>query len=222
MVACNGMSDFARDAPNANSAIVVTVGTEDFGCSGALAGVEFQRRWERAAYRAANPCAEPREDATGPGEGTGRVADTRGVPAAGAGTGNPCAMPVQRLADFRAGIPSADFGGISPCSKGAVRMADLNLCLPAFATASIKEGIAYFGSRIAGFDDPDAVLTGVETRTSAPVRILRDDTLQSEIRGLYPCGEGAGYAGGIMSAAMDGLRVAAAIMGRAARNPTTR
>jgi len=177
MIACNGMSDFARDARNANSAIVVTVRPEDFGSSDILAGIAFQRTWEHAAYRAANV------------EGG-------------------FAMPVQRLEDFFAGRPSTRFGSIEPCAKGATRLSDLNTCLPDYAVSALKEGIRSFDRTIAGFAQDDALLTGVETRTSSPIRIVRDDSLQSNIKGLYPCGEGAGYAGGIMSAAMDGIRVA--------------
>lgn len=180
MVVCNGMSNFARNERNANSAIVVAVRTEDFGSDHILAGIEFQRRWERAAFIAANP---------GPG----------------------FAMPVQRFEDFLARRASTSFGSIQPCSRGAVNFADLNVCLPDFVCSAIKEGIQNFDRKIKGFAHPDAVLTGVETRTSSPIRIVRDESLQSNIRGIYPCGEGGGYAGGIMSAAMDGIRVAEAL-----------
>jgi hypothetical protein len=194
MVACNGMSDFARDARNANSAIVVAVRTEDFGSPDILAGIAFQRRWERSAFLAANP-ANP--------VGTSRN------PAAGGGSA--FAMPVQRLADFVAGLPSTRFGSVQSCAKGSLRFADLNACLPGFVAEGIKEGIRAFDRKIPGFAHPDAILTGVETRTSSPIRILRDESFQNSVRGIFPCGEGAGYAGGIMSAAMDGIRVAQAV-----------
>ncbi len=180
MVVCNGMSNFARNERNANSAIVVAVRTEDFGGSHILAGIEFQRRWERAAFAAAN---------SAPG----------------------FAMPVQRFEDFLARRVTKSFGSIQSCAKGAVSFADLNDCVPDFVGTAIKEGILNFDRKIKGFAHPDAVLTGVETRTSSPIRIVRDESLQSNIAGLYPCGEGGGYAGGIMSAAMDGIRVAEAL-----------
>jgi uncharacterized protein len=188
MVACNGMSNFARDERNANSAIVVSIRTEDFGSQNIMAGVEFQRRWERAAFLAANPPTNPLPDQK-----------------------NGFAMPVQRFEDFAAGRLSRDFGSIRPCSKGTIALADLNSCLPDFVASAIKEGILNFDRKIKGFAHPDAILTGVETRTSSPIRILRNETMQSNIAGIYPCGEGGGYAGGIMSAAMDGVRVAEAI-----------
>lgn len=178
--ACNGMSNFARDAANANSALVVSVGPQDFGGddtsqAGVLAGVEYQRHWERLAWQA-----------------------------------GASALPVQSLGDFVSGIASTRLGDIAPSTRGAYALADLNGCVPGFVASGIREALASFDRKIAGFARADAVLTGVETRTSSPVRILRDDSMQSSIRGLFPCGEGAGYAGGIMSAAVDGIRVAEA------------
>jgi len=180
MSACNGMSDFARDAVNANSAIVVSVRPDDFGGddtsqTGVLAGVEYQRQWERLAWKA------------------------------GASS-----LPVQTLGDFAQGIASTRLGDIAPSTRGAYALADLNGCVPGFVASGIREALQAFDKKIAGFARADAVLTGVETRTSSPVRILRGDGLQSSVRGLFPCGEGAGYAGGIMSAAVDGIRVAEA------------
>jgi len=189
MVACNGMSDFARNSRNANSAIVVTVHPEDFavgvatsGAPGAagdvLAGVEFQRRWERLAFEAGHGGYE---------------------------------LPVETFADFAAGGKPSSLGGVEPSVKGRYVLADLNACLPAYVADAIKEAVPSFDRKLRGFGRPDAVLSGVETRTSSPLRILRGDDLQSPVRGLYPCGEGAGYSGGIMSSAMDGIRVAEAI-----------
>ena len=97
---------------------------------------------------------------------------------------------------------------IQPQCKGGYVWADVSKILPEECNRAFVDGMECFGRQIKGFDRPDAVLLGVESRTSSPVRIWRDETLQSEIRGVYPCGEGAGYAGGITSAAMDGLRVA--------------
>jgi uncharacterized FAD-dependent dehydrogenase len=131
---------------------------------------------------------------------------------AGGGT---YAAPAQRLGDFLAGRPSTALGRVIPSYRPGVLPADLSQCLPGFAVEAIREALPSFGRRIPGFDDPDAVLTGVETRTSSPVRITRGDDFQSvNTRGLYPAGEGAGYAGGILSAAVDGIRVAEAMARR--------
>ena len=120
-------------------------------------------------------------------------------------------VPVQLYGDFCEDRVSQDFGKVKPVHKGATAFADLNRCLPAYVCESLKEGIKAFGHKIQGYDREDAILSGVETRTSSPIRMERDGDFQSEIRGIYPCGEGAGYAGGITSAAMDGLRIAEAI-----------
>jgi uncharacterized protein len=180
MTVCNGMSNFARNGKNANSAIVVAIRPEDFGSSDVLAGIAFQRTWERAAFLAG---------------------------------GADFSLPAQTFGDFLEGRPSTALGSIEPCSMGKISLADLVPCLPPYVVSGIREGILAFDSKISGFARRDAVLTGVETRTSSPVRILRNDSLQSSVKGLFPCGEGAGYAGGIMSAAMDGMRVAEAIAG---------
>lgn len=173
MLAVNGMSNHKRDGRNANSALIVTVTPDDFGEKGALAGVEFQRRLESAAYRL----------------GDGKI-------------------PTQLLGDFAASKASTTLGGIRPDSRGETCLTNLRELLPEPISAAILEGTEAFEKRIHGFTRPDAVLSGVESRTSSPVRILRNEQLESGIAGLYPCGEGAGYAGGIMSAAMDGMKVA--------------
>ncbi|MCI8770954.1 MAG: FAD-dependent oxidoreductase [Lachnospiraceae bacterium] len=176
-LAVNGMSYYDRDGVNANSAVVVTVSPEDFGGTDVLAGIEFQRRYERAAYLQAG----------------GKI-------------------PVQLFGDFQKNLPSSSLGGVVPQIKGEYALGNVREILPKFIGDSIAEGIQAFGKRIRGYDREDAVLSGIESRTSSPVRILRDESFQANIRGVYPCGEGAGYAGGIMSAAMDGLRVADAII----------
>ncbi|MGH8504631.1 MAG: NAD(P)/FAD-dependent oxidoreductase, partial [Stenotrophobium sp.] len=121
--------------------------------------------------------------------------------------------PAQRVGDFLAGTPSTEFGEVLPSYTPGVQLCDLSSALPDYAIAAIREALPAFGKQIRGFDLPDALLTGVETRTSSPIRIKRDDaTLQSlNTRGLYPSGEGAGYAGGILSAAVDGIKVAEAV-----------
>jgi uncharacterized FAD-dependent dehydrogenase len=122
------------------------------------------------------------------------------------------AAPAQRVGDFLAGRASTTLGAVVPSYKPGVTPADLRACLPDFAVAAIREALPAFGRQIAGFDMADAVMTGVETRTSSPVRIRRDASLRSvNTLGLYPAGEGAGYAGGIFSAGVDGIRVAEAV-----------
>ncbi|MGN0398926.1 MAG: NAD(P)/FAD-dependent oxidoreductase [Blautia sp.] len=126
-----------------------------------------------------------------------------------AGHGN---IPVQLFGDFCENRNSTGFGTVTPCIKGAFTFADLNQVLPSFLTQPLKEGIRYFERIIPGFSREDAILSGVESRTSSPVRIIRDENFESNIAGVYPCGEGAGYAGGITSAAMDGLKIGEAIV----------
>lgn len=177
MLAVNGMSYHGRAGEHANSAIVVTVDPEDFGDDGGLlAGMEFQRRLEKAAYIAGN----------------GKI-------------------PVQRLEDFQRNRKTTAFGSMIPEMKGQYSLANLREILPEYISDSICQGFESFDKKIPGFAMPDTLLSGIESRTSSPVKIPRDDTYQSLIRGIYPCGEGAGYAGGITSAAMDGIRVAEAI-----------
>lgn len=177
-VVVNGMSEFKRDGINSNSALVCSVGPQDYG-EGILDGVRFQERLEHQAFQM--------------GGGGYRA-------------------PVQTVGRFMEDRAGAQFGSVSPSYAVGVQEADFRELFPDFVLHMLREGIGRFGRRQKGFDAPDAVLTGVETRTSSPVRILRGEGLQSEISGLYPCGEGAGYAGGILSAAVDGIRVAQEIM----------
>ena len=177
MTAVNGMSYHARAGENANSAMIISVRPEDFGSDDALAGVEFQRKLEKAAYR----------------EGKGKI-------------------PVQLFGDFCKNRVSEQLGEIKPNTKGAWTFGNVRSVFPENLSAGLEEGIKGCEKLIPGFAREDALLLGVESRTSSPVRIERDnDTFESAIGGLYPCGEGAGYAGGIMSAAMDGIKVAEAI-----------
>jgi len=172
----NGMSNFLRDSGLANSAVIVGVGTADFPGEGPLAGVEFQRKWERMAFSAG---------------------------------GGSYFAPAQNLMDFVSGRGAR--GIRSSYRPGAVETALADL-LPADVSRALKAGFRHFDRKMRGFLSADATLTGVETRTSSPVRITRGDDLQSvSLAGLYPAGEGAGYAGGIMSAAADGIRIADAI-----------
>ncbi len=121
-------------------------------------------------------------------------------------------IPVQRFEDFCTDEMTKHFGTVTPQQKGACSMANLRTILPEQLNKALIEGIHAFGEKMRGFDDPDALLSGVESRTSSPVRILRDETYQTEEGGIFPCGEGAGYAGGITSAAVDGIRVAEAVL----------
>ena len=123
-------------------------------------------------------------------------------------------IPVQLYGDFKAGEISRQFGDVEPAFCGKTAFADLNQVLPEALCLSLKEGIEAFGGMIRGFDRRDAILAGVESRTSSPLRIGRRETMESSVKGLYPCGEGAGYAGGITSAAMDGIKIAEAIAKR--------
>lgn len=183
----NGMSNHARNGRNANAAVLVSVGCNDFepvNGSTALGAIEFQRSVERAAYLA--------------------------------GGGNYVA-PIMTVGDFLNGTHGQAPTRILPSFRdGAVRPADFGTVFPAFVTESLRYGLHSFGKKLAGYDAADAVLTAAETRTSAPLRILRDrDTLCALGHSrIYPCGEGAGYAGGITSAAVDGLRGALALMAR--------
>jgi uncharacterized FAD-dependent dehydrogenase len=132
--------------------------------------------------------------------------------AAFAAGGRTYAAPVQLVGDFLAGRASTALGGVIPSYRPGVTPADLSACLPDYAVAAIREALPVFGRRIQGFDRDDAVLTGVETRTSSPIRIRRGEDLQSiNTAGLYPAGEGAGFAGGILSAGVDGIRAAEAV-----------
>ncbi|MEG0777785.1 MAG: hypothetical protein RR147_03155 [Oscillospiraceae bacterium] len=119
--------------------------------------------------------------------------------------------PVQTVGDFLAARPSKKLGSVTPTYLPGVRPSDLRLCLPDYVTDTLAAALPIFNRSLRGFSDPDAIMTGVETRSSSPVRILRGDDLQSAVRGIYPCGEGSGYAGGITSAAVDGIKVAEAI-----------
>ena len=122
------------------------------------------------------------------------------------------AAPAQTVGDFLAHRPSIGPGRVTPTYRPAVRWCDLHECLPPFVCAALEEALPLLEKKLHGFAAPDAVLTAVETRSSSPVRIVRDDTYQTALRGLYPCGEGAGYAGGILSAAADGMRCAEQII----------
>ena len=183
-VVTNGMSCFARDRENANSALLVGVGPEDFGSDHPLAGMFLQREIERKAFLL--------------GGRTGKA-------------------PAQLVGDLLAGRASTQLRSVTPSYRPGVVLSDLSELLPGFIVTSMREALPLLGRRLHGFDHPDAVLTGPETRSSSPVRIPRGENLVSvDCAGLYPCGEGAGYAGGITSAAVDGVRCAEAVLAQLA------
>lgn len=126
--------------------------------------------------------------------------------------GNNYFAPIQRTEDFMNNRKSEYIGTVKPTYTPGVTLSNLNEILPKFVSDTLKEGILEFDKRLSGFANPDSILTGVETRSSSPVRILRNEKLTSNISGIYPCGEGAGYAGGIMSASVDGIKCAIALM----------
>lgn len=206
--AVNGMSYSGRDGSNANSAIIVSVTPEDFPDSHPLAGVEFQRALEKRAYNLGRGKIPVQRYGTFKEIVENRVAagvsDT--IPDIHAGKDIVSdGMSSDTMSDT---MPDSK---LKPQCKGSFLWSDVSDILPKECNEAFVEGMEAFGRQIRGFNRADAILSGVESRTSSPVRIVRDETMQSEVRGLYPCGEGAGYAGGITSAAMDGLRVAEAI-----------
>lgn len=175
-VVVNGMSDYARDGANSNSALMVQMHREDFGADDLFAGVRFQRALEQKAY------------ALG---------------------GNNYKAPVQLFGDFTKDKLSQSFGEVSHTYAAGVAFAPLNELLPSVAVNSLKAAIPDMAKRLKGFDSSFSVLTGVESRFSSPVKIVRDEGGQSVlVKNLYPCGEGSGYSGGITSSAADGLSVA--------------
>ena len=180
-VVTNGMSEHARDKENANSAFLVNVKPSDFGSDHPLAGVEFQRKYEKLAYELG---------------------------------GRNYNAPVQLVGDFLQDRVSTDLGKVKPSYKPGYTFANLRDCLPEFVCETMKEALPKLDKKLNGFSMYDAVLTGVETRSSAPIRIVRDEeTLESvSVQNLYPCGEGAGYAGGIVTAAVDGIKCAEKII----------
>ncbi len=179
-IVTNGMSEFARNKINANSAILVGISPADFGSNHPLAGVEFQRMYERRAFKISGRCYY---------------------------------APVQRVEDFLEDKITKKLGDIVPSYRPGYKFCNFSDLFPNYIIDSLKHGIIEMNNKLEGFSYPDAVLTGPETRSSSPVRILRDKNCESiSFKGLYPCGEGAGYAGGIVSAAVDGIRCAESLI----------
>jgi uncharacterized FAD-dependent dehydrogenase len=182
-VVTNGMSQYSRKERNANAGIVVGIEPRDY----------------------------PQDSASPPalsGIALQRTLESQAYILGGADY----SAPVQLLGDFLAGKASTQFGEVEPSYQPGVTLCDLSAALPGYATDAIREALRAFGNKIKNFDRPDAILTGVETRTSSPLKMPRGEDFQSSnTRGLYPAGEGAGYAGGILSAGVDGIRVAEAL-----------
>ena len=183
----NGMSEFARNAENSNSALLVGINPDDYESDHPLAGMYLQRKLESKAFVAG---------------------------------GENYNAPIQRVDDFLNNRKSTHLGDVKPSIGPNYEFSNLNEILPEYVSTSMAQGIVKMGRMLHGFDDGDAVLTGVESRSSSPVRIMRKtDTLESVlIEGLYPCGEGAGYAGGIISAAVDGIKCAEKIIEKSNKN----
>jgi uncharacterized protein len=197
-VVTNGMSQYSRNERNANAGIVVGIDPADFTDTPlADAALHDSPRARRTAP--VSPLA---------GIGFQRALESAAFVLGGA---NYCA-PAQRVADFLADRPSQALGAVEPSYKPGVALVNLSAALPGYAVAAIREAIPVFGKKSKGFDMADAMLTGVETRTSSPLKINRGDDFQSlNVRGLFPAGEGASYAGGILSAGVDGIKVAEAV-----------
>lgn len=181
-LAVNGMSYHARSGKNANSAMIVTVTPEDY----------IDKNRQDGDHVLDGIAWQRRLEQLAYETCGGKV-------------------PVQLFGDFLEHRRSRVLGDVEPCIKGAYELADVREIFPKILGDSLGEGILAFGKKIPGFDRPDALLSGVESRTSSPVRIVRGPTLEASAGGIYPCGEGAGYAGGITSAAMDGLLAAEAV-----------
>ncbi|MDZ7891053.1 MAG: FAD-dependent oxidoreductase [Rhodoferax sp.] len=209
-VVTNGMSQYSRAERNANAGMVVGIDPPDYPDSEAAFvhafGPERGKRYaeEALALKAKDP------KAAHPMSG---IALQRQLES-GAYTlgGSTYEAPGQLVGDFIAAKPSTEFGSVTPSYKPGVKLGDLAPALPAYAIEAMREALPVFGRKIKGFDMADAVLTGVETRTSSPIKIPRGEDLQcTNVRGLYPAGEGASYAGGILSAGVDGIKVAEAL-----------
>jgi uncharacterized FAD-dependent dehydrogenase len=215
-VVTNGMSQYSRNERNANAGLVVGIDPPDYPQDESAFvqafGEEKGRRYaqEAAALRA--------QDATAVHPLSGIVLQRQLEAGAYVLGGSSYEAPGQLLGDFLDNRASTDFASVLPSYKPGVKLGDLAPSLPAYAIDALREAIPVFGKKIRGFDMADAVLTGVETRTSSPLKIPRGEDLQStNVRGLYPAGEGASYAGGILSAGVDGIKVAEAL-GRAFMN----
>ena len=215
-VVTNGMSQYSRAERNANAGLVVAIDPSDYPLDAETWIAAFGAA-DGARY-AAEAQALQAKGQTHPLAGVvfQRQLESRAFEVGG----RDYQAPGQLVGDFLAGQPSQQFGAVQPSYKPGVKLGDLSQVLPGFAVAAMREALPVFGRKIRGYDMADAVMTGVETRTSSPLRITRGEDCQSlNIAGLYPAGEGAGYAGGILSAGVDGIKVAEAIARAAVGTP---
>jgi len=181
-IVTNGMSEYAQEGENSNSALLVNINTNDFESDHPLAGIEFQEKWEKKAFDLG---------------------------------GRNFNAPAQLVGDFLKNRKSTKLKSIKPTYKPGITLTSLDKCLPNFVASSLREALPKLNNKIEGFSNPGALLTGVETRSSSPLRITRDkETKESNIKGIYPAGEGAGYAGGIVSSSVDGMMVSEAILNK--------
>jgi uncharacterized FAD-dependent dehydrogenase len=200
-VVTNGMSQYSRNERNANAGIVVGIDPHDYPSDPAAFAATLGSTFDTQSLHgdAPHPLA-------------GIVLQRQLESQAYVLGGSSYEAPGQLAGDFIAGRPSTQLGDVAPSYKPGVKLGDLASALPAYAIEAIREALPAFGRKLKGFDRPDAVLTGVETRTSSPLKMGRGEDLQSlNVRGLYPAGEGASYAGGILSAGVDGIKVAEAV-----------
>ncbi|MDR2044837.1 MAG: NAD(P)-binding protein [Clostridium sp.] len=240
-LAVNGMSYSRRDGRNANSAVIVTVTPEDFGSAHPLAGIAFQRSLEEKAYALGRgripvqrygdfrrgveaaalerPALSCRRRGESCGAGSVGREEPKTPPEPELRAPEPELPPEPELRAPEPGVPPEPELRPEPATKGDFVYADLSALLPPECSRALVEGMEQFGKQISGFSSPQTLLSGVESRTSSPVRVIRGADMQSALKGLYPCGEGAGYAGGITSAAMDGIRAAEAVASQAEDPP---
>ena len=215
-VVTNGMSQYSRNERNANAGIVVGIEPHDYPSDAASFEAALGQELGNAVR------LDTLDTADGFHPLAGMVLQRQLESAAFIAGGSNYHAPAQLVADLLADKASTALGKVQPSYQPGVQMTDLRHVLPGFAVDAMREAMPVFGQKIKGFDMPDAVLTGVETRTSSPLRIERDHDLQSPtVRGLYPGGEGAGYAGGILSAAVDGIKLGEALAMKLLQNQST-
>ncbi len=214
-VVTNGMSQYSRNERNANAGIVVGIDPRDYPTDAASFEATLGQELGNAVR------LDTRDTTDGFHPLAGMVLQRQLESAAYLAGGSNYQAPAQLVGDLLANKASTALGDVDPSYKPGVHMTDFHNVLPAYAIDAMREALPVFGKKIKGFDRADAVLTGVETRTSSPLRIERDASLQSpNLRGLYPGGEGAGYAGGILSAAVDGIKLGEALAVQLLQNPT--
>jgi uncharacterized protein len=207
-VVTNGMSQYSRNERNANAGMVVGIAPPDYPQDTSAWQAAFGEIDGLALAEEARRCAQLKQVHPLAGMVLQRQLESRAYEAGGSNY----EAPAQCVGDFLAQRPSTSLGSVLPSYKPGVHLTDLSQVLPDYAVTAMREALPVFGRKIKGYDMPDAIMTGVETRTSSPVKIPRDKYFQSlNTKGLYPAGEGASYAGGILSAGVDGIKVAEAL-----------